>query len=128
MEGKEEIIIDKRLYWSGVGAKRYLTLDFSYLKSLEIFELILKAHEVACKEEIGSVNILTDLTGVDLSFSTFSALKQLSKEMQKYLKKSGIIGVDKKLAPFYKMYVAFTKSKALLVKDKEEYLAYLVSK
>ena len=128
METEEKKHIENRIYWSEKDSIKYLTLDFSNLGDLEIFEVALKAFEITSKQELNSLNILSDLSGIDLSFSTFSTLKKLSKEMQGYLNKSGIIGVGKKIIPLYRMYVTFTKSKAKVFNDKDEFLTYLTEK
>lgn len=119
--------LEKKVFWSESHGVRHLTLDFSDLDDCGVLAVILYVYKLMKLENNTSIRILTDVTNLDIGFSTQITLKKLSKELQPLILKSAMIGVDGFLMPLYKIYSSFTGSKAKIFRSKSEALEYILS-
>ena len=119
--------VKTKVFWTESDGLEYLTLDFSNLTDFQVLEAILYVSELMKNEEKSSIRIITIVTGMDVGFSTQMTLKKMAKDLQPFIHKSGMVGVEGLLIPFYKIYNKFTGSKAKLFKTQSEAIKYICS-
>jgi anti-anti-sigma regulatory factor len=114
-----------RVRWIDHYGDKYLLLDFSDLADIETFKAILEARRVLSIVSENSTNVILDMSNVDLSYNTHMTLKKVSKDYQRFISKSSIVGMNETTKSFYPLYKLFTQSKSVCHNTREEALEYL---
>lgn len=108
------------VYWKMGYNQRYLFLDFKGLGDQFLLETIFFVNDLVRLEPLNSIRIITDVRGMNVSMNTHFIVRSLSKERQKYLLKSAMIGVSGVSVPFFKIYKTFTHTKTVLFDNIDE--------
>lgn len=117
-----------RVRWIEHFEDKYLLLDFSDLTDSETFKAILEARKAMLFAVENSTNVILDMSNVNLSYNTHMSVKKISKEYQKFVCKSSIVGMNEATKLFYPLYKLFTQSKSVCHNTREEALVYLFGK
>jgi hypothetical protein len=121
------ISLDDRLSWVNHSKGIYLLMDLSGLNDVQIMEVLMCCTDIYKNEKESSVRILVDVSNMKATSTSFATLRRVSKDGQKHLYRSTIVGMPKYVKPFFPFYKSFTGSKAELFDTREEALAFLFS-
>lgn len=113
--------------WETHNGKSYIFLNLNNLSDFEIISALYIMSDWVKDKERNSVRVLTDLTGIKAGFNTHMVIRQISKLNQKYIGKSAIVGISRRVYPFYKIYKSFTKSEAKVFENLQEARDYVCS-
>ena len=121
------MIFNERLKWIDEPRGRYLYVDFSNLEDSEAFELLLDFQKTLEKEALGSVSFFADVSHINVSTNGLSNFRKVSKECQKYINRSALIGLSAFGKTLFPIYRSITKTKVAVFATKESSLDYIFS-
>ncbi len=121
------ISLDNRLSWVNHSKGAYLLMDLSGLNDVQIMEILMCCTEIYKNAKESSIRILVDVSNLKATSTSFATLRRVSKDGQKYLYKSTIVGMPQYVKPFFPFYKSFTGSKAVLFDTREGALEFLFS-
>ena len=121
------ILLEDRLRWIAHLNETYLLMDLSNLNDVQILEVLMRTSEIYKKAKESSIRILVDVSNLKATSTSFATLRRVSKDGQKYLYRSTIVGMPKYVKPFFPFYKSFTGSKAVLFNTREDALEFLFS-
>jgi hypothetical protein len=94
MDGREPVMID----WKG---KEILYLDFRNLKGKDIDNFIVNCKKYISKLPEQSTLYLSNVEGMEYTFSSIRTFKSFSKYNESFLKASAIVGINKQMQMLY---------------------------
>lgn len=110
------------IHWEKYEDVDYLYLDYRGCSDLEIMKQTLEFSNMLDRFEDGSLLLIIDTTGLNISYSNYTKIKDVAKQAQPKIRKTSYVGLNKYSRPFFTIYRAFTGSKAVLVDTKREAL------
>ena len=93
----------------------YLYLDYRGFSDLDIMKQTLEFGEMLTLMEDHSLCVIIDVTGINMSFSSYTKVKIVGKQAQEKVYKSIFVGLSKYSKTFYSVYKKFTGTRALLL-------------
>lgn len=106
------------------GCEVYL-IDISSLSGIELITCCRDMTEDLNRLQ-GNYNFFIDITSCKLNIESLSFLKSAGKNIQSRVLKSGIVGVNSHIRPFFSMYLKYTSSGMKVFLNKQSAIKYLI--
>ena len=119
--------IKNRLRWVETSKGRFLLFDMSHVSGSDSYDLTFEYLDMVKLEPDNSILMLYDMTGNTISIESMSNLRSVSKNIQRPILRSGIVGLSSAGKAIFPIYITITKSKARLFETRQEAIDYLFS-
>jgi hypothetical protein len=110
--------------WIEYKGIKYLYLNYQDLDDVGIWELTLEFFNMLPYIEDKSLYLILDCTGLNVTYKTYTKIKDVAKSAQPKINKSVFVGLNSYSRTLYNVYRRFTGSKTVLLDTVDEALAY----